>query len=111
LLSGDMSRVVGLEWEAKDIGQGDMELFGHDFPLLPGHPGVPEPHYMFHAYFRPNGQVLFSVFDPELACLTPSTATAPPEGNGAPRWIPVVLGMLAVGAGLLGLSRAFRRKG
>lgn len=75
LLSADMKKVVGLEWEAKNVGQGEMQLFGQRVPLLAGHPGVPEPHYMLHAYFRPNGKVLFAEFDPQLSCQLPATAT------------------------------------
>ena len=75
LLSADMKRVVGLEWEAKNLGQREMRLFGQRVPLLPGHPGVPEPHFMLHAYFRPNGKVLFAEFDPQLSCQLPATAT------------------------------------
>ena len=96
LLNAEMTRVVGLEWEAKDIGQGEVELFGQDVPLLPGHPGVPEPHYMLHAYFRPNGQVLFAEFDPQLECPTaPDTAVS---AEGARPSLPpaIVPGLLLI---------------
>ena len=59
LLDATMTRVIGLEWEAADTGQEAPTLFGQTVPLLPGHPGIPEPHYMLHGYFRPNDQVLF----------------------------------------------------
>jgi len=107
LLSADMSSVVGLEWEAADIGQGEMELFGHDFPLLPGHPGLPEPHYMFHAYFRPDGQVLFSLFDPELSCTLPDTALAAPDTSAILGW--ALVGLAALTVGCARLSRPQRR--
>lgn len=71
LLDGN-SRVVGVEWEAAGVLV-QPELFGQRFPLLPGHPGVAMTHYMLHAYFRPNNQVLFSVFDPQLTCPPGST--------------------------------------
>jgi hypothetical protein len=96
LLSADKSTVVGLEWEAIDTGQGDMELFGEPYLLLPGHPGVPEPHYMFHAYFKPDGQVLFSVFNPELSCAVPSTAMETDAGFGSLRWLAIVLGVVTL---------------
>ena len=79
LFSGDNSRVVGLEWEAADIGQGEPELFGQTVNVLAGHPGLEEPHYMLHAYFRPNGQVLFAEFDPELSCPTPPATSVIPD--------------------------------
>jgi len=84
--------VRGLEWEAKDIGQGELELYGQTVELQPGHPGVEEPHYMLHAYFRPDGKVLLissaSVppFDPELECLPgmPGTGAGGMAGGGLP---------------------------
>jgi len=73
LLDGEY-RVRGLEWEAKDIGQGELELYGQAVELQPGHPGAEEPHYMMHVYFRPDGQVLMlssaqvPPFDPTVEC-------------------------------------------
>ena len=77
LLLDANKRVVGLEWEAA-ASRPQPELFGQTVPLLPGHPGPAEvnvPHYMLHAYFKPDGMVLFSVFDPALTC--PAAASAP----------------------------------
>jgi hypothetical protein len=73
LLLGENSKVIGLEWEAKDVGQGPMKLLGQTIELQPGHPGVEEPHYMLHIYFKPDGKVLFgtdaqTAFDPEGIC-------------------------------------------
>ena len=73
LLLDENSSVIGLEWEAKDVGQGPMKLFGQTIELQPGHPGVEEPHYMLHIYFKPDGKVLFgtdaqTAFDPEGVC-------------------------------------------
>jgi hypothetical protein len=73
LLLGPSNKVIGLEWEAKDVGQGPMKLFGQTIELQSGHPGVPEPHYMLHIYFRADGKVLFgtndqTAFDPEGFC-------------------------------------------
>jgi hypothetical protein len=73
LLLGPSNKVIGLEWEAKDVGQGPMKLFGQTIELQSGHPGVPERHYMLHIYFRADGKVLFgtndqTAFDPEGFC-------------------------------------------
>jgi hypothetical protein len=73
LLLGENDQVIGLEWEAKDVGQGPMKLFGQTIELQSGHPGVPEPHFMLHIYFRADGKVLFgtndqTAFDPEGVC-------------------------------------------
>jgi hypothetical protein len=73
LLLGENDQVIGLEWEAKDVGQGPMKMFGQTIELQSGHPGVPDPHYMLHIYFRPDGKVLFgtndqTAFDPEGVC-------------------------------------------
>ena len=96
LLSADGHSVVGLEWEAKDIGQGEFELYGQAVVLQDAHPDVPEPHYMLHAYFRPNGEVLFAPFDPQLSCELPDTSIA--GGPAAPFGTPIV----ALMAGLVG---------
>jgi hypothetical protein len=73
ILLDQNSNVLGIEWEAKDVGQGPIQLFGHTIQLQPPHPGIPEPHYMLHIYFKPDGKVLFGVddqtaYDPELSC-------------------------------------------
>ena len=73
LLLDENEEVMGLEWEAADVGQGPMELFGQTIEIQPGHPGVEEPHYMLHIYFKPGGKVLFgtnpeTAFDPEGVC-------------------------------------------
>jgi hypothetical protein len=82
LLLGENGEVMGVEWEAMDVGQGPMELFGRTIEIQPGHPGAEEPHYMLHIYFKPGGKVLFgtdpqTAFDPEGVCPEASaTATA-----------------------------------
>jgi hypothetical protein len=73
LLVDQNNKVIGLEWEAADVGQGPIQLFGQTIQLQSGHPGAEEPHYMLHIYFKPDGKVLFGVddqtaFDPELSC-------------------------------------------
>ncbi len=74
LLDATQQKVIGVEWEAKDVGQGEMELFGVPIKLQQGHPGIPEPHYMLHVYFKPGGKVLMlgadPNFDPDLTCPT-----------------------------------------
>jgi hypothetical protein len=82
LLLDENSNVIGLEWEAADVGQGPMKMFGQTIEIQPGHPGVEEPHYMLHIYFKDDGKVLFgtdpqTAFDPEGVCPEASaTATA-----------------------------------
>jgi len=81
LLLGENDEVIGLEWEAKDVGQGPIKLFGQTIELQPGHPGVEEPHYMLHIYFKPDGKVLFgtdarTAFDPEGLCPEMSAMSA-----------------------------------
>jgi hypothetical protein len=88
LLLDENEEVMGVEWEAADVGQGPMEMFGQTIELQSGHPGVEEPHYMLHIYFKPGGKVLFgtndqTAFDPEAACpeasasaMSSATATA-----------------------------------
>lgn len=103
LLDASARRVIGLEWEAAESVAEPPTLFGETFPLLPGHPGIEQPHYMLHAYFRPNGQVLFAEFDPQVSCELPPTSTARPvvrNDDGSARW----LTLLAVFAGALVFS-------
>lgn len=73
LLLDENEEVMGVEWEAADVGQGPMEMFGQTIELQPGHPGAGESHYMLHVYFKPGGEVLFgtdpqTAFDPEGVC-------------------------------------------
>jgi hypothetical protein len=73
LLLDENEEVMGVEWEAADVGQGPMEMFGQTIELQSGHPGVEEPYYMMHIYFKPGGKVLFgtndqTAFDPEGVC-------------------------------------------
>ncbi len=82
LLLDENSKVMRVEWEAADVGQGPMKMFGQTIEIQPGHPGVEEPHYMLHIYFKPGGKVLFgtnpdTAFDPEGVCPEmPASATA-----------------------------------
>ena len=95
LLLDENEEVMGAEWEAADVGQGPMEMFGQTIELQPGHPGVEEPHYMMHIYFKPGGKVLFgtdpqTAFDPEGVCpemsasaSSSATATATASASGS----------------------------
>ncbi len=89
LLLDENEEVMGVEWEAADVGQGPMEMFGQTIEIQPGHPGVEEPHYMMHIYFKPGGKVLFgtnpeTAFDPEGVCPEiPASASALAETGGA----------------------------
>jgi len=70
LLLDENNEVMGVEWEAADVGQGPMEMFGQTIEIQPG---AEEPHYMLHVYSKPGGKVLFgtndqTAFDPEGAC-------------------------------------------
>ncbi len=98
LLDASLQRVIGLEWEAADVGQGAPKVFGQPAMLLPGHPGPPGTevaHYMLHAYFHPDGQVLFAPFDPAVTC-PPLPDSSTLEASGP-------LGALSVPLALLGL--------
>src|SRR3712207_473863 len=91
LLVGQNGKVIGLEWEAADVGQGPMKMFGQTIELQSGHPGAEQPHYMLHIYFKSGGKVLFgtndqTAFDPELSCPPMSasaTATGTPTATAA----------------------------
>ena len=87
LLLDENSNVIGLEWEADDVGQGPMKMFGQTIQIQPGHPGVEHPHYMLHIYFKPDGKVLFgtdpqTAFDPEGDC-PPMSASATASSTAA----------------------------
>jgi hypothetical protein len=109
LLDANQERVIGLEWEAKDVGQGQMEMFGVPIRLQQGHPGVPEPHFMLHIYFKPNGKVLMlgadPAFDPDVKC----PAGMPDAGAGGmagrdgecPGWLATATVLLLGSASLL----------
>jgi hypothetical protein len=107
LLDVTMTRVIGLEWEEADVGQEPPAIFGQTTPLLPGHPGITEPHYMLHAYFRPNDQVLFAEFDPLVSCELPDTSTLAeePRSNGQVAFV-----LFALFAGTLVITLAAWRR-
>ena len=105
------SKVIGIEWEAADVGQGPMELFGQAIELQSGHPGVEESHYMLHIYFKADGKVLFGVddktaFDPKLSC------TELPASGGvvSPGQLGVMLFALGGGLAVLGVALVVRRR-
>lgn len=112
VLLDQSNTVVGVEWEAADVEQGPMELFGRTIELQPGHPGAEEPHYMLHIYFKPDGKVLFgtndqTAFDPDLSC--PPAVMPETGGMASPMQISGVLA-LAGGLALLGVAFAVRRR-
>ena len=112
LLLDQNNKVIGLEWEAADVGQGTMELFGQSIQIQPGHPGVEDPHYMLHIYFKPDGKVLFgtdpqTAFDPELSCPPlPSTGgiVSPAQVGG------ILSAGLAGGLAILGVALVVARQ-
>ena len=108
ILLDQNSKVLGIEWEARDVGQGPMELFGQTIQLQPPHPGIPEPHYMLHIYFKPDGKVLFGVddqtaYDPELSCpdLPASGGVVSPLQLGGILFALVLGGLAVVGVALV----------
>jgi len=111
ILIDQNSKVLGIEWEAKDVGQGPMKLFGQTIQLQSPHPGIPEPHYMLHIYFKPDGKVLFGVddhsaYDPEVSC-----SELPASGGVVnPAQLGVVLFALAGGLAVLGLAFVVRQR-
>ncbi len=111
ILLDQNKKVLGIEWEAKDVGQGPMELFGQTIQIQPGHPGAEDPHYMLHIYFMPNGKVLFgtdpeTAFNPELSC------DELPASGGivSPLQLGVILAGLAGGLGVLGVAFVVRQQ-
>ena len=89
VLLGQDGEVIGVEWEAADVGQGPMKLFGQTIELQSGHPGAEEPHYMLHIYFKPDGKVLFgtndqTAFDPEGVCPEMSASATLSASPSAP---------------------------
>jgi hypothetical protein len=104
-------KVLGIEWEAADVGQGPMELFGQTIQLQSGHPGAEDPHYMLHIYFQPNGKVLFgtddqTAFNPELSC------DELPASGGivSPLQLGLIVAGLAGGLGVLGVAFVARQR-
>jgi hypothetical protein len=108
LVDATQTRVIGLEWETAEAA-GAFTIFGQTAPLLAGHPGIPEPHYMLHAYFRPNGQVLFAEFDPQVTCpALPNVAVVTRDRGAA---VLAVLGLTLVGlAGVMAARRVRRTR-
>ena len=116
LLLGQENTVIGVEWEAADVGQGPMQLFGQTIQIQPGHPGAEEPHYMLHIYFQPDGTVLLgtdpqTAFNPHLSC--PATTTMPATGGiASPAQLGgILLFALALGGlGVVGVAFAARQR-
>jgi len=71
ITTGNRQRVVGLQWQMEETAENAQPppmLFGQ---LVPRLPGGGEPWYLFNAFFKPNGYVLFARFDPEYKCNAP----------------------------------------
>jgi len=83
VLLGADKRVIGVEWEAAPRGAAP-QLHGQTANLGPVHPGVDQPHYMLHAFFRPDGKVLFGDFDPAQVAATPGLPNTGAGGGGGP---------------------------
>lgn len=111
LLLDQNNRVVGVEWEAKDVGQGPMQLFGQTIQIQPGHHGAEDPHYMLHIYFMPNDKVIFgtndeTAYNPELNCpQMPATG-----GMVSPAQVGSILFALAGGFAVLGVAFIVRQR-
>ena len=100
-------KVLGIEWEAADVGQGPMELFGQTIQLQPGHPGAEEPHYMLHGYFEPNGQVRWG-YDPQTAFHPKLSCPGMPATGGVASPAQLLGGvLLALSGGLAVVGAAF----
>ncbi len=115
LLDAGQQKVIGLEWEAKDVGQGEMEMFGVPIKLQQGHPGVPDPHYMLHIYFKPDGKVRMMgqdpPFDPDVMCPTAMPDTgAGGTARGGTSWGRVSVPLTAGVAVLVGVGWVLRRR-
>ena len=73
----------------------------------PSQPRMVFAHYMLHAYFRPNGKVLFAPFDPRLSCELPDSATV--GGGASSEEAPLLVVALLTLAGVAGASLALRQ--
>jgi len=107
ILLGADQRVIGVEWEAAPRAAAP-QLYGQTANLGPVHPGVDQPHYMLHAYFRPDGKVLFGDFDPTQAATTPGLPNTGAGGLATPPAPLVGLGLALACGGLLLLRRRAR---
>ncbi len=111
ILLDENNKVLGIEWEAKDVGQGPMELFGQTIEIQPGHPGAEDPHYMLHIYFMPDGKVLYgtdpqTAFNPELSC-----GELPASGGVvSPAQLGVILFTAVGGLAILGVAFVTRQR-
>lgn len=109
LLLGNNGEVIGLEWEAADVGQGPMQMFGQTIQLQPGHPGAEEPHYMLHGYFEPGGQVRWG-YDPQTAFHPELSCPQMPETGGAASPAQLLGVVLLAGLAVVGATVAVRRR-
>ncbi len=113
LLDASQQKVIGIEWEAKDVGQGEMEMFGQTIKLQQGHPGAPDPHYMLHIFFKPDGKVLMlgaePAFDPDVKCPAgmPGAGAGGMAGrdSGFPTWPGAAIVLMLLGSAGWALRR------
>jgi len=111
ILLDENNKVLGIEWEAKDVGQGSMKLFGQTIEIQPGHPGAEDPHYMLHIYFMPDGKVLYgtnpqTAFNPELSC-----GELPASGGVvSPAQLGMILFAAVGGLAILGVAFVTRQR-
>jgi hypothetical protein len=112
VLLGADKRVIGVEWEAADRGQSPPQIHGQTANLGPPHPGVDQPHYMLHAYFRTDGKVLFGDFNPALAA--PGMPSTGEGGSQVPMaaspWLAVIVLAVAYTALIATVSRRTLRR-
>jgi hypothetical protein len=112
LLLGNSGEVIGVEWEAADVGQGPMQMFGQTIQIQPGHPGAEEPHYMLHGYFEPNGQVRWG-YDPQTAFNPALSCPEMPATGGMLSPVQLLGGVLLAltgGLAVVGVAVAVRRR-
>jgi hypothetical protein len=111
ILLDENNKVLGIEWEAKDVGQGSMKLFGQTIEIQPGHPGAEDTHYMLHIYFMPDGKVLYgtnpqTAFNPELSC-----GELPASGGVvSPAQLGMILFAAVGGLAILGVAFVTRQR-
>ncbi len=107
VLLGLDKRVIGVEWEAADRGQAPPQLYGQTVNLGLPHPGVDQPHYMLHAFFRSEGKVLFGDFNPmQAAPGLPNTGAGGGSGPHSP--IPPFVALALVST--VGVALLLRRR-
>ncbi|MFN8537038.1 MAG: hypothetical protein U0232_06130 [Thermomicrobiales bacterium] len=112
ILLGPDKRVIGVEWETANKGV-PPQIYDQIVNLGPPHPGVDQPHFMLHAYFQPNGKVLFGDFNPALTAPgLPNTGAGGSQRSvvAAPGFVALALAVACTIAMGLVLRRTARRR-